>query len=128
MSQGKITEVSREKGQLTILTQDGADSNRYTLEDAAGQLDSYLAKNQLDKAFDFLVASGDIAANEAQWQTLVSRALDGKNFSMAERAFDAMLDPRAKDIRDITTRIQQLQKEHGRSADDILGHYTVRCV
>lgn len=98
----------------------------YTLEDDAGQLDNYFAKNQLDKALDLLVSSGDIAGNEAQWQNLVCRALDGRNFALAEKAFEAMHDPRAKDVRDITTRIQQLQKEHNRNTDDILSHYTVR--
>ncbi|OQV16936.1 Intraflagellar transport protein 172-like protein [Hypsibius exemplaris] len=123
---GKVTEVTHLKGQLTIHTQNGSETNIYTLEDDAGQLENYFAKMQLEKAFDFLVAAGDAVNKESQWQNLVNKALDSKNFQLAEKAFETTKDPRAKDVRDITTRIQQLQKEHGRSMDDILGHYTVK--
>jgi hypothetical protein len=118
--------VTRTQGQTVVSTDDGKEANSYTLQDDVGQFENHLAKMQLDKAFDLLASSTDSILIEANWQSLIGKALDSRNFTLAEKAFDAIKDPRAKDVRDITARVHQLQKEHGRTLDDILEHYTVR--
>ena len=111
-----------------VQTQDGntGETQSHVLDDDIGQFETAVSKGQLDRAFDFLVGSGDFTLNEAQWKILTASALDNRNFILTEKIFVALKDPRAKDVRDLITRSTTLQKEHGRSIDEILSHYTIR--
>lgn len=120
--------MTRGLGQTTVQTEDGPRTNTYILEDEIGQFDTLLRKKQLDRAYDYLRATPDTPLRTSQWRTLVTKSLENHNFLLAEKIFMEMKDARAKDVRELISRTEQLQKEHGRSLDEILDHYTVKYV
>ncbi|XP_055351104.1 intraflagellar transport protein 172 homolog isoform X2 [Paramacrobiotus metropolitanus] len=124
--EGKISEIVQRSGQIIVQVQNGDEIVTHVLEDDSGQFDNALKRLDLDRAFAYWTATPESPVKESNFQTLIIKCLDNRNFQLAERVFASRKDPREKDIKDLVARTQSLQKEHNRPLEEILGHYTVK--